>query len=66
MNCVILFRINGGSVQGVTFDDGELHEFPHRDEAIRFADASGPHPSPFAKLVESGQADYQIVELDEL
>lgn len=62
MNCVILFRINGGSVQGVTFDDGELHEFPHVDEALRFAEGS----SPFARLVVSGQADYQIVELSEL
>ncbi len=62
-NCVILFRINGGSVQGVTFDDGELHEFPNLDAAVGFVHAAD---HPFARLIDRGQADYQIVELDEL
>lgn len=61
MNCVILYRINGGSVQGVTFDDGELREFPNQDAAIGWLD-----DAPLGRLVESGQADCQIVALDEL
>lgn len=61
MNCVILYRINGGSVQGVTFDDGELHVFPNLDAAVGWLDGA-----PLGRLVESGQADCQVVALDEL
>lgn len=69
MNCVILFRINGGPVQAVRHCDeagidlGELHEFNHADDAVSFVHAAD---HPFSRLIESGQLDYQIVALDEL
>lgn len=61
LRCVILYRVNGGPVQAVgNSDDGEpvIEEFASREEAIDFAEDNG--------LFQSGQADYQIVELDEL
>lgn len=59
MNCCILYRVNGGKLQFVaTSDAGDICEFPDMDAAISYADQNG--------LFESGQADYQIVELDEL
>lgn len=66
MNCVILFRINGGEVQAIASDNGKIHEFRNFDEAVSFASGDDPRPATFAKLVASGQADYQIVSLDEL
>lgn len=69
MNCAILFRLNGGAVQAVRHSDdagsetGELYEFAHMDDAVSFVHAAD---HPFAKLIEAGQVDYQIVTLDEL
>ncbi len=69
MNCVILFRVNGGPAQAIRHCDetgaetGELHEFDHIDDAVSFVHAAD---NPFARQIESGQIDYQIVELDEL
>ena len=67
MICIILYRINGGKVQAVLNDDEEICEFPHMDAAVRYAlNGADDPPSLFAKICESGQADYQIVELNEL
>ena len=69
MNCIILFRVNSGPVQAIRHSDetgretGELHEFSHMDDAVSFVHAAD---HPFARLIESGQLDYQIVSLDEL
>ena len=57
-DCVILYRVNGGIVQFVMGADGELSVFNDQDEAISYADRN--------KLFQSGQANYQIVVLDEL
>jgi hypothetical protein len=60
--CVILFRVNGGPVMAVMEctpeNEYRILEYPNLDAAITYADAN--------KLFRSGQADYQIVELDEL
>jgi hypothetical protein len=58
MLCIILYRTNGGSLEYVDDGAGGIHEFPHRDDAIAYA-MNNP-------LFDSGQADYQIVELDEV
>lgn len=58
MRCIILFRINGQSLQYVRDVRDGIHEFPHRDDAIAYASSN--------LLFDSGQADYQIVELDEV
>jgi hypothetical protein len=69
MNCILLFRINGGPVQAIRHCDeagnetGEIHEFDHMDDALAFIDAVD---HPFARLIDSGQVDCQIVSLDEL
>ena len=58
--CVILYRVNGGRVEFV-FDgeqDGEIAVFANPDAAIEYAMKND--------LFQSGQADYQIVELSEL
>jgi hypothetical protein len=57
--CVILYRVNGGRIK-IVYDDDlvEVEVFPHMDAAIAWCDDS--------KLFANGQADYQIVELDEL
>ncbi len=65
MKCVILYRINGGPVLGFTdySDDGWApHEFTNMDEAA----AATMADTTFGRLIESGQAIAQIVELDEL
>ena len=56
--CVILYRVNNGPVQFVADADGEIAVYPHQDTAIDYALNN--------KLFESGQAAYQIVELDEI
>lgn len=58
--CVILYRVKGGPVAfvGKIGLDGILAEFSDRDAAIDYAVNN--------KLFDSGQADYQIVELDDL
>ena len=62
MSCIILYRINGGPVEALcktSADDmGQLFEFPHLDDAVAYAERNA--------LFQSGQADYQIVELNEL
>jgi hypothetical protein len=62
VNCCILYRVNGGKLQFVgesTTEDGEhIAEFPSMDAAVSYALSND--------LFDSGQADYQIVELNEL
>lgn len=63
MNCIILYRVNGGPAEAVMEhmaddDTYRIREYLNFDEAVAFADAN--------KLFQSGQADYQIIELDEL
>ncbi len=58
-DAIIAYRMNGGKVAVVMDPAGEnIAVFPHQDVAIDYADA---HP-----LFASGQADYQIIVLDEL
>jgi len=60
--CVILYRINKGPYIEIVRDieDGtdEIALFPNIDVAVDYCNNN--------KLFNSGQADYQIVELDEL
>lgn len=61
MDCVILYRVNGGRVEFVSdakTDTENIAVFQHMDDAIAYVDANA--------LFQSGMADYQIVELDEL
>ena len=64
LDCVILYRVNGGPVKivrRVTLSGDEtddISEFRNIDEAVDWADHN--------PLFNSGQADFQIVELDEL
>jgi hypothetical protein len=60
MECVILYRTKGSLrlVEYVSDPDGIMTVFPHMDAAIVYALNN--------ELFNSGQADYQIVELDEL
>lgn len=63
MRCIILYRVNGGPAEAVMQwvpdkNDYRIEEYPNFDAAVAFADTN--------KLFQSGQADYQIVELDEL
>lgn len=59
MDCIIAYRVNGGDVQ-LVMDEAEekVAVFPHQDAAVDYADNS--------RLLQSGQADYQIIVLDEL
>jgi hypothetical protein len=56
--CVILFRVNGGPVQAVCDDHGAICEFADGEDAISFLEDWPPW--------KSGEADTQIVQLDEL
>lgn len=56
--CIIVYRVNGGAATVVLDVAGELATFPHRDDALDYADRNS--------LFQSGQAEYQIVELDEI
>jgi hypothetical protein len=58
--CVILYRGKDERIQFVRDpeDPGEIAVFPYFDAAIAYCGTS--------ELFKSGQADYQIVELDEL
>jgi hypothetical protein len=59
MDTIIAYRVNGGKVAVVMDPAGEdIVVFPHHDAAVAYADAN--------PLFQSGQADYQIVTLDEL
>jgi hypothetical protein len=58
MNCAIFYRVNGGALPVVTTDDGSPRELLHHDDAVHYAEHT--------VLSESGDADYQVVELDEL
>lgn len=59
MDTIIAYRINGGKVHVVMDEDtGDVAVFPHFDEAIDYADTNN--------LFQSGQADYQLIELTEL
>lgn len=58
MDCVIVYRINGGKVEFVIDDEGDANVWPHKDDAIAYALSNA--------LFQSGQTDFQIVELDEL
>jgi hypothetical protein len=60
MECVILYRINGGKIEFVRDAPISISPevFPDRDAAVDFAE----NHQPFRNV----QVDYQIVELDEL
>ena len=62
MRCVILYRVGDSrvdAVREVDIDGGDhISEFADMDAAISFAFSNA--------LFQSGQADYQIVQLDEL
>jgi hypothetical protein len=59
MDTIIAYRVNGGKVNLVMTEDGsDICVFPHHDDAVAYADEVG--------LFQSGQADYQIITLDEL
>lgn len=59
MDTVIAYRVNGGKVNFVMAEDGmDVCVFPHQDAAIDYADRNA--------LFQSGQADYQIITLDEI
>lgn len=58
MSCIIVYRVDNGSVEFVANTLGALAVFPHRDAAIAYCENN--------KLFQSGQASFQIVELDEL
>ena len=63
MNCAILYRVGNGRLEYVYDDDDEgngenIAEFPSMDAALAYCDRN--------KLFQSGQAHYQIVELDDL
>lgn len=58
MDTIIAYRVNGGKLQVVLSEDGEIEVFSHQDYAVDYALDNA--------LFNSGQADYQIIELDEL
>lgn len=58
MDTIIAYRVNGGKVQMITEEDGDIAIFSNRDRAILYANAN--------PLFPSGQADYQVIVLDEL
>ncbi len=58
MDCMIAYRVNGKVHTVMDEDTGDVTVFPHHDAAVTYADANN--------LFQSGQADYQIVVLDEL
>lgn len=55
MDTIIAYRINGGPVQVIMDEEEKVGVFQDYDSALKFASES--------KLFQSGQADYQIVEL---
>jgi hypothetical protein len=61
IDCVILYRVNGGPVEFVYNPENEnepIAVFGSLDDAISYTEANA--------LFLSGQADFQIVELNEL
>lgn len=59
MGCVILYRVNGHEpVEYIMNGRDEMAIYPNVAAAIAYAESN--------KLFQSGQADYQIVELTEL
>lgn len=59
MDCVILYRVNGGKVTYVSEEDSDdIAVWPNMDAAVDYAMNN--------KLFNSGQTDHQIIELDEL
>ena len=58
--CIIVYRDKEARIQFVRDpeDPSEIAVFPHFDAAIAYCDTS--------ELFKSGEADHQIVELDEL
>lgn len=58
MDCMIAYRVNGKIHAVMDEDTGDVAVFPHHDAAVAYADAN--------KLFQSGQANYQIIVLDEL
>jgi hypothetical protein len=57
MDTIIAYRVDGGVLQFVLQGE-DVCIFAHKDEAIGYALDNA--------LFNSGQADYQIIELDEL
>lgn len=59
MDCIIAYRVNGGNVEVVMDLAREnVSVFSHHEFAVDYVDAN--------PLFQSGQADYQIIVLDEL
>lgn len=61
MECVILYRLAGtvhAVLQTAPGEDDRIAVYPNMDAAISYTDTN--------KLFQSGQADWQIVELDQL
>lgn len=59
MDTIIAYRVNGGDVEIVLDIDATGPSiFPNHEAAVAYAVAN--------KLFQSGQANYQIIELDEL
>lgn len=58
MDHIIAYRIHDGRLEIVLDPEGEICVFPNADEAIFYADGNA--------LFSSGQADFQIIELDQL
>jgi hypothetical protein len=59
MDCIIAYRVNGGPVEIVLgINNRGPAVFPNHDRAVAYADGN--------KLFQSGQANYQIITLDEL
>ena len=61
MDTIIVYRVSGGKLEVVLSgegDHGDVAVFRHHDDAVLYAENS--------RLFQSGQADYQIVTLDEL
>lgn len=58
MNVIIAYRVNGGRPQFVMDDDGEVSVFGDQDQAIDYTLQNA--------LFQSGQADYQVIVLDEI
>ena len=58
MECVILYRNKGGGVEFVAAEHGSMFVFSNDEEADEYIQKNA--------LFQSGQVDFQIVELNEL
>jgi hypothetical protein len=58
MESIVVYRVNHGPAKVVVDADGELATWSHPDDALTYCAKNA--------LFLSGQADWQVVELDEL